>query len=266
MSAPGAETAAEPSGVVHRDELARYLGVLLRIDEGSDYGPNGLQVEGAAEIGCLVTGVSACQELFERAAAERADAVLVHHGLFWKGLSPVITGIMARRVRTLIDADLSLFAYHLPLDRHPELGNNALAARAFGLVDVEPFAPHQGLPVGFMGRFPTPLAAEELVHRCQAIYGQAPLAFTDGPPQVRTVGIVSGGAQSDLHAAIGEGLDAFITGEASEWVMNLARENGIHFLAAGHYATERLGVRAVGDHLAERYGIEALFIDVPNPV
>lgn len=251
---------------MQRDELIRYLDDYLDAGRGKDYGPNGLQVEGRAEIGKVVTGVSACQELFTRAAAAGADAVLVHHGLFWTGMPYTLTGVRYRRVAALIDSGLNLIAYHLPLDRHPELGNNALAAHAFGLVDLEPFADLEGLPVGFSGRFPEPIAADELVSRCREIFGQQPLVFPHGPDPVTSLGIVSGGAQKELYQAIDAGLDAYLTGEVSEFVMNLAREAGIHYLAAGHYATERLGIRALGDHLAERFAVEAEFIDVPNPV
>ena len=161
---------------------------------------------------------------------------------------------------------MHLVAYHLPLDRHPELGNNALAVKKLGLYSVEPFGLYQGLPIGFRGRYPEPIPIAEFVVRCAQTFGQEPLGFLSGPDPVATVGIVSGGAQGEVHQAIAEGLDAYITGEASEWVMNIARENRIHYLACGHYATERLGIRALGDHLAERFGLEHEFIDVPNPV
>lgn len=252
--------------MIERDELVRYLDRYLEAGKGGDYGPNGLQVEGRPEIHKLATGVSACEELFERAAAEGADAVLVHHGIFWRGLPSTLVGMRYRRVAALVRSGLSLIAYHLPLDRHPEVGNNALAARAFGLVDLQPFAEAEGMPVGFSGRFPEPLPAAELVARCRAIFEREPLVLGAGPDPVRTLGIVSGGAQSELWAAVEAGLDAYLTGEASEWVMNVARECGLHYLAAGHYATERLGIRALGDHVAERFGVEVQFIDVPNPV
>ena len=251
---------------VHRTTLIAYLDELLDARRGRDYGPNGLQVEGREEIRKIVTGVSACHELFVKAREAQADAVLVHHGIFWDGMPRILTGVQYRRVAELIRGDLNLIAYHLPLDRHPELGNNALACRDFGLTDLEPFAIHEGTPVGFKGRFPEPIPAAELVSRCERVYQQKPLAFPDGPEPVRTLGIVSGGAQRELHIAIGEGLDAYITGEVSEWVMNVAREAKVHYLAAGHYATERLGIRALGEHLREKFGIEAEFIDVPNPV
>ena len=256
----------EKTGMIERDRLIRYLDALLEGQVGRDFGPNGLQVEGKAEIRKLVTGVSACLELFTRAAEVGADAVLVHHGIFWEGMPRVLTGFQGRRVAALVRAEMNLIAYHLPLDRHEELGNNGIAARRFGLEGIEPFALHDGLPVGFRGRFGEPISAEALVARCAEIYGQAPLTFLSGPAAVGSLGIVSGGGQREIYTAISAGLDAYVTGEVSEWVMNVAREAGVHYLAAGHYATERLGIRALGEHLAERFGLEVEFIDVPNPV
>jgi dinuclear metal center YbgI/SA1388 family protein len=251
---------------IDRDRLVAYLDAYLDAGASRDYAPNGLQVEGRPTIGKIVTGVSACQELFERAAAAGADAVLVHHGLFWRGASLRLTGVAWRRVKALLAADLNLIAYHLPLDRHPEVGNNAVAARRLGLVELAPFGLHEGLPVGFSGRFAEPLPAPELVARCRRLYAQEPLVLGRGPRRLTAVGIVSGSAPRDLHTALEAGLDAFLTGEATEWVTNLAREAGIHYLACGHYATERLGVQALGEHLAERFGVAVEFIDVPNPV
>lgn len=253
------------SRAVDRDVLLAYLDQLLEPSSFSDYGPNGLQVEGRAEIRKLVTGVSACQELFVAARQVGADAVLVHHGLFWKWQSPILTGMHYRRVRELIEGEINLLAYHLPLDAHAELGNNALAAKAFGLEHLEPFVRHEGKPIGWKGRFPEPVAAIELEARCVEIFGQRPLVYRCGPNLVRSLGIVSGGAQKDFYQAIAEELDAYLTGEVSEWVMNVARESGTHYLAAGHYATERLGVRELGRHLGDRFGILVEFIDVPNP-
>jgi dinuclear metal center YbgI/SA1388 family protein len=251
---------------VDRQALVSYLDQLLDAGNGRDYGPNGLQVEGKETIGKIVTGVSACEELFVRARQAGADAVLVHHGIFWDGMPRVLTGIQYRRVAALIRGDMSLLAYHLPLDRHPELGNNVLAARDLGLKSLEPFGLHEGLPIGFKGHFPFPVTADELVERCRKTYGQEPLTFLAGPDPVKTLGIISGGAQREVYQAIAEGLDAYITGEVSEWVMNVVREAKIHYLSCGHYATERLGIRALGEHLATRFAIEAEFIDVPNPV
>ncbi|MCG8458902.1 MAG: Nif3-like dinuclear metal center hexameric protein [Holophagales bacterium] len=251
---------------MHRDELVAFLDHFLDAANGDDYCPNGLQVEGREDVHRVITAVSACEELFRIARERRADAVLVHHGVFWHGMPLPLTGIQHRRIRQLVLGELNLLAYHLPLDRHAEVGNNALAARDFGLVELTPFAPHRGLPTGFSGRFPEPIAARELLRRCEEVYGQAPLCFAHGPDPVRNLGIVSGGAQKDFYSAIAEGLDAFVTGEVSEWVMNVARESRTHYLAAGHYATERCGIRRLGELVAERFDLEVEFVDIPNPV
>lgn len=251
---------------MNRDELVGFLDDYLKSPGQSDFGPNGLQVQGAAEVRKIVTSVSACRELFEQAAEAGADAVLVHHGIFWKGTSPVLTGMQYGRVKSLLDHDINLIAYHLPLDRHAEVGNNALAAGAFGLTDVQSFGPYQGEDIGFRGRFAEPISAEDLSRRCEEIFGQKPLHFAAGPDPISTLGIISGGAQREVYQAIELGLDAYLTGEATEWVMNVARENAIHYLAAGHYATERLGIRALGKQVEEHFGIEVEYVDVPNPV
>jgi dinuclear metal center YbgI/SA1388 family protein len=262
---PAPHTDPAASGIELRS-LVGYLDGLLDAQRGEDYCPNGLQVEGRDRVSRLAVGVSACEELFVRAREWGADAVLVHHGIFWQGLPLALTGYQYRRVAELIRSGLSLLAYHLPLDRHPEFGNNAVAARHFGLGDIEPFGVHLRQPVGFRGRFATPMPVSELVQRCTAIYGREPLAFLSGPDPVATVGIISGGAQREFAQAVSAGLDAYITGEVSEWVMNVARESRTHFLAAGHYATEVFGVQALGGHLAARFGLSVEFIDVPNPV
>lgn len=250
---------------MRRDDLIAYLHEYLAV-EGGDYCPNGLQVEGTDEIRRVVTGVSSCRELFERARDLEADAVLVHHGIFWQGQPYPLVGIQYRRVKLLIESGINLLAYHLPLDRHGELGNNVLAARAFGLEHLETFAAHEGLDVGFHGRFPEPISADELIRRAREIFDREPLAFPFGPDPVKTLGIVSGGAERSLYEAIDLGLDAFLTGEVSEWVQNVARESGIHFLSCGHSATEVLGIRTLGEHLAETLGLDVTFVDVPNPV
>ena len=244
------------ANTVRRDALVSYLDQYLD-SRGKDFGPNGLQVEGREEIGKIVTGVSACQELFVRARAAGADAVLVHHGLFWEGMPRALTGFQFRRVAELIRGEMSLLAYHLPLDRHLEVGNNAVAGRELGLKRIEPFGQYDGLPLGVKGLFPEPVSADELVARCRRVYGQEPLVYLAGPRSISTLGVISGGGQSEFYSAIEEGLDAYITGEVTEWVMNVARETGVHYLAAGHYATERLGVRALGEHLA-RHDVDHL--------
>ena len=251
---------------MRRDDLIRYLDTYLDAARDRDYGPNGLQVEGREQIETIVTAVSSCEELFVRARTLGADAVLVHHGIFWDGQPMVLKGFQLRRVRQLIEGNLNLIAYHLPLDRHGELGNNILAAKTFGLEQIVPFAPHRGLEIGFRGVFPQPLAEAELARRCREVYGQDPLVQSGGRVEIRSLGIVSGGAQREFYAAIDAGCDAFLTGEVSEWVMNVARETSVTYLAAGHYATERLGIRRLGEHLAEKFGVVAHFVDIPNPV
>lgn len=251
---------------VSRDRLVAYLNDLLDADRTGDFGPNGLQVEGTATVEHVVTGVSACRQLFEHAAAIGAQAVLVHHGLFWRGDSRRLVGFRKRRVGELISSDINLIAYHLPLDRHAELGNNALAARRLGLEEIEEFGTYEGAPLGFRGRFREPVEAAELSRRSEALFGQAPRLFGGSGEPISTLGIISGAAQRELYTAVDEGLDAFLTGEASEWVVNVARETGTLYVAAGHYATERLGIEALGEHVAAHFGLTVEFLDVPNPV
>jgi dinuclear metal center YbgI/SA1388 family protein len=252
--------------MAQRDEIIAYLDALLEIDEFTDYGPNGLQVPGADEVSLVVTGVSAQRELFERAAAAGAELVLCHHGLFWDFQPRALGAAMKERLRTLFDADLSLAAYHLPLDAHPQVGNNALICAALGLERAEPFAEHKGRSIGFVGRSSDGIAFQELRERCATAFGQEPFVWDCGPELVHSVAIVSGGAPGDLGAAIAHGVDAFLTGETAEHVMADARENGVHFIAGGHYATERLGIRRLGELVAERFGVEHRFVEIPNPV
>jgi len=256
----------ETPGVVDRDTLVRWLDDYLGAHDGKDYGPNGLQVQGKSEIRKIATGVSACLELFQKARELGADAVLVHHGIFWDGLFPTLTGMQYHRVAELIKHDINLLAYHLPLDRHPEVGNNAVACRALGLEDLQPFGEAFGLPVGWKGRFPTPIPAQELIARCRTFYDREPLAFPYGPDPVETLGVISGGAQKEFWSAINDGLDAYITGEVSEWVMNVARETRTHYLACGHYATEVCGVRELGERVARECGVGTELLHVSNPV
>lgn len=249
-----------------RDAIVAYLDELLEPGRYSDYGPNGLQVPGADEVRTVVTGVSANRALIETAVALDADLLLVHHGLFWGGKQTGIDHLMAGRLRPLFKHDVSLVAYHLPLDGHTEVGNNALIADALELTGRHPFATHGGAPLGIAGSLPgeglEPDAFAQLVGR----FCQPPIAFLHGPERIRTVGVVSGGAGDDVHEAAALGLDAFITGEAEERSQAAAEEEGIHFLAAGHHATERFGVRRLGDLLAHQFGIDHKFVDIENPV
>jgi dinuclear metal center YbgI/SA1388 family protein len=250
-------------------EILAHVDELLEIAAFEDYGPNGLQVPGAADVELVVSGVSGQAELFERAAAAGAQMVLVHHGILWDFQPRRIDRVQARRLRALLANDISLVAYHLPLDAHPVLGNNALIATALGCEDDgrEPFGHAKGRPVGVEASFPDPgIASDELVGRVRGATGREPLAFLAGPDRVRRIGIVSGAAAEMIQEAIERGLDAFLTGEPAEHVMATAREAGIHFLAAGHYATETFGVRRIGELIAERFGIAHEFVDISNPI
>ena len=249
-----------------RDRIIAFLDELLAVEEFDDYGPNGLQVPGSEEVGTVATGVSAHQELFERAAGIGAELVLCHHGILWDSQPRVITPQLKKRLAALFERDMSLAAYHLPLDAHPVVGNNALLCEALGLELSEPFAEHRGRPIGFVGRAPQGIPFRELRERCGRAFGQDPFVWDSGPEIVRSVGIVSGGAASDLALAVDAGLDAFLTGEPAEPAMADAREGGIHFIAGGHYATETFGVRRLGELLAERFDIRHEFLEVPNPV
>lgn len=247
---------------------------LLQPSRFQDYGPNGLQVPGPERTSTLVTGVSAHAELFRLAAAEQADLLLVHHGLFWRATHPAgadpIDAAMKRRLQLLFGSEIALAAYHLPLDAHPELGNNALIARALGAEATAPFASHKGEPIGVLATLPEdgipPSGPTGLIPAVQRLTGQPPLAFEHGPPRVRTIAIVTGAGTDYLPDAIAAGADAFLTGEPAERAMAQAREGAIHFLAAGHHATETFGVEALGEHLARRFGVRHTFIDVPNPI
>jgi dinuclear metal center YbgI/SA1388 family protein len=243
-----------------------HLDDLLEPGAFDDYGPNGLQVPGAEQVAVVATGVSAHRELFERAADAGAQLVISHHGLFWNSQPRSLTPAMKTRLQSLFATDMSLAAYHLPLDAHPEVGNNALICEALGLERGEPFGRHRERTIGFVGRSPEGLTFDQLRERCRAALGREPFAWPFGPDRVHTVGVVSGGAASSLAEAAALGLDAFLTGEPTEYAMADARESGLHFLAGGHYATETFGVRRLGDVLAERFGVEHRFIDVPNPV
>jgi dinuclear metal center YbgI/SA1388 family protein len=253
--------------VAERDQVIAFCDELLQSRDFEDYGPNGLQVPGAPRVEKVASGVSAQRELIERAAATGAQLLVVHHGLFWDAQPRSLSQHLAARLRAAFEADLSIAAYHLPLDAHREIGNNALLCEALGLeLDERPFAPHRGNPIGVIGASRDGLPAEELFARVSDSVGRKPLVFASGPPEVRSVGIVSGAGTSALAEAITLGLDAFLTGEPAEFAMAEARDAGIHFIAAGHYATETLGIRELGGRIAEGLDVDHEFIDVPNPI
>ena len=248
-------------------DIVAFLDGLLEIDRFADLGPNGLQVPGAEQVTTVLTGVSAQKELFERAIAEDAQLVLAHHGMLWDFESRRIGPAQAARLKLLLTNDVALAGYHLPLDAHPEHGNNALLAAALGATSQEPAFPYKGQTIGAIAHFDGDgIPAAELFERVATVTNRTPLTFDAGPARIRTLGIVSGAAGSSLTDAIDLGLDAFLTGEPKEHVMAQARENAIHFIAAGHYATETFGIRRIGELVAERFGVEHVFAAVPNPV
>jgi dinuclear metal center YbgI/SA1388 family protein len=250
-----------------RDEVLGYCDDLLDCGSFDDYGPNGLQVPGRAEVTKVATGVSANLETLERAIGGGAELVLAHHGLLWGDELSPLSVPMAARLRALLCSDASLAAYHLPLDAHPEIGNNALLRDALDLdADERPFGMAKGSAVGLIGRASEAIGLDELRRRLADAVGQEPLVFDSGPDRISTVGIVTGAGGFAVHEAGALGLDALVTGEPSEPVMGEAREYRVHFLAGGHYATETFGIRRLGELVAERFGIEHEFIDVPNPI
>ena len=244
-------------------DLVSYCDELLESSGFDDYCPNGLQVQAGEEIGLLVSGVTASQALIDATVEAGADALLVHHGFFWKGESPCIRGLKGRRIGTLIRNGITLLAYHLPLDAHGQLGNNAQLAQLLGIGAVQPPAPGQGLV--WQGELERELLLEELAGRVGSALGRVPLAVAGGDRPVRRIAWCSGAAQGYIEQAAALGVDAYLSGEISEPTAHLARELGIHYLAAGHHATERYGVQSLGTHLARHFGITHRYIDIDNP-
>jgi dinuclear metal center YbgI/SA1388 family protein len=247
--------------MAQRDAILKYAAELLDLDAYADYGPMGLQVQGAEEVTRIACGVSASLALFQRAAELEAQLLIVHHGLFWDNESRRITAPMRRRLQALFDADLTLAAYHLALDAHPELGNNVLVAKQLGIEPKERFA-----GIGFGGPLRPPTEAQRFVRRVSEKLGREPLVFPHGPEKVTRAAVVTGRGGRYFAEAAAAGYDLFLTGEAEEPALHLARELGVHYVAAGHYATERLGVQALAKALAEHFGIEADYVELGNPV
>lgn len=253
--------------MAERDEILAFADDLLGINGFSDYGPNGLQVPGRSEVGRIATAVSAHLASIEAAVEREADLLITHHGLFWDFHPRSLSEAMAARLRIALGAGLNLAGYHLPLDAHPEIGNNALIVRQLGFETVPgELGEVKGRFIGAIGRRSEPIPAPALFQLVSGELGREPLVFPAGPEQIETIGVVTGAGASEIHRAIELGLDAYLTGEPSEHVMADAREGGIHFVAAGHYATEICGIRTLGELLAERFRVEHEFIDLPNPV
>ncbi len=247
-------------------ELQLTLEEILQPQKFRDYCPNGLQIEGRAEVSRLVSGVTACQQLIDAAIAVDADAILVHHGFFWRGENEAITGMKRRRIAALLASDVSLLAYHLPLDAHPQFGNNACLARLLDISVEGELNPLDADVVGNVGSFAGATRVADLMERIEQRLGRAALLIGDAQATVRRVAWCTGAGQGFIEQALAAGADIFISGEISEQTVHVAREEGIHFIAAGHHATERYGVQALGVEVAQRLDIEHQFIDIDNPV
>ncbi len=247
--------------MMKNSELERLINEKLNSSAISDFAPNGLQVEGRSDVRKIITGVTACQALLDEAVRQQADAVIVHHGYFWKSEPAVIRGMKRNRLKTLLANDINLYGWHLPLDMHAELGNNAQLGRLLGVEiqgEIDPLVP--------WGTFPTALSGVELASWLELRLGRTPLWCGDtGPDEIRRVAWCTGGGQGFIDNAARFGIDAFITGEVSEQTIHSAREQGIHFYAAGHHATERGGIQALSDWLTTETDLDVTFIDIPNP-
>ena len=252
--------------MVQLTQLINFCDELLLVATFSDYAPNGLQIEGAARVNKIVTGVTASQALIDAAVAADADLLLVHHGFFWKGESACITGIKRRRIGKLIENNVSLVAYHLPLDAHPELGNNAQLAQLLGLKIEGRFGRDERDLIGMFGSLQKPLSGTEFAEHISNALGRQVLHLPGDAEPIEKVAWCSGAAQSYIESTQPLGVQAFISGEVSEQTTHFVRESGIHYYAAGHHATERYGVKALGELLAQRFHIVHEFIDIDNPI
>ena len=251
---------------VELTELVEYCDEILKSSEFMDYCPNGLQVQGRSQVQKIVTGVTACQALLDEAVKHQADLVLVHHGYFWKGENAPLTGIKYQRIRTLIQHEMSLLAYHLPLDAHPSMGNNARLAVKLGLEVEDSLEPGKNNAIGNIGRVSEPCSLKRFTQRVVQALDREPQVISGGDHKVNKVAWCTGAAERYIEKAIALGADTYISGEISEPVVHIAREAGIHYLGAGHHATERYGVQALGEHLARHFGLEHQYIEVANPV
>ncbi len=248
--------------MIQRDELLQYFSSLLTPEKFQDYCPNGLQVEGKSAIKTLITGVTACQALLEQAVIQGADAILVHHGYFWRGETPTIVGMKQRRLKTLLQHDINLFAYHLPLDAHPEVGNNAQLAQQLGLTII----PQASQTLLWLGVTAMPMTVADFTQHLTQVLSRPPLHIAASQALIHKVAWCTGAAQDEIEAAKSLGADAFISGEISERTVHAARELEIHYFAAGHHATERYGVQALGAQVAQQFGLVHTFIDIDNVV
>mgnify|MGYP000053007628 FL=1 len=246
--------------------LVAKANALLEPEQFQDYCPNGLQVQGASNVAVLVSGVTASQALIDRAVELNADAVIVHHGYFWKGEDPCVVGIKQQRLKTLLENNISLLAYHLPLDAHPELGNNTQLAKLLGVEITGGLQRGQSRPVGNVGRLPGPMPVEQFVRQVAIKLGREPMWIAGGAEIIETLAWCTGAAQSYIGDAVEQGVDLFLSGEISEPTVHVARESAVHYVAAGHHATERYGIKALAEKLAQHFELDHHFVDIDNPV
>ncbi len=250
---------------MNRCKFTKYLNQFFKNDEFQDMCPNGLQVEGNENIHKIVIGVSASVELFEKAIEKKADTIIVHHGVIWNFERPLYKGGYKKRIQLLLENNINLLAYHLPLDAHPEIGNNIQIASKLGLEDTSPFGEYKGKIIGIRGSLPA-VDSESFFLRIKEKINIDTMFFPFGPEKINTVGIISGGAQNDVKQAVLDGLDFYLTGEVSEHILHYVKEEKIHFASCGHHATERFGIIALGEHLKNKFNLNVEYIDIPNPV
>lgn len=248
---------------LHREELRSYLDTLLNSSAFSDMCPNGLQIEGQDEVTALITAVTPSLDVIQEAVERGATALLTHHALLSDYSCRTITGVHKKKIELLVKHNISLFSYHLPLDAHEKFGNNALLCRLLGVVTLEPFVFERGMSIGWKGELHR--EREEMFSLIKEKINPSALILPFGPDIIRRIGVVSGGAQNNISDAIREGCDLYLTGEVSEHTYYIAKEEGIHFVAGGHHATEVFGVRELGEHIAQKFGIKSTFIDTKNP-
>lgn len=246
-------------------ELEQLINQKLSSDKINDYAPNGLQVEGKTEIKKIITGVTASLALIDYAISQNADAILVHHGYFWKSENPCIRGMKGKRIKALLVNDINLYGYHLPLDVHPELGNNAQLAKLLDIKNLQPLE-KGAVSIPVWGELKEPMTGKDFAEKIEKVLNRKPLiCIENGPHLIRKIGICTGGGQGYIDLAAEQGCDAFITGEVSEQTIHSAREQELHFFSAGHHATERYGIKALGEWLAKEYGFDVEFKDIDNP-
>jgi dinuclear metal center YbgI/SA1388 family protein len=244
-------------------DLVNYMDDYLKVSEITDVSINGLQIEGKRDVKKICLGVDSSLEIFKETSKRKADLLIVHHGLIWGGLKN-IRGLVKERISFLVENDISLYAVHLPLDMHPEVGNNIELLKILNLTDPEPFGAYHGVKIGFKGRYEKMKSIKEISKNLEKSLPTKVESFNFGPEKIKSVGIVSGGGGSAFEDCIKEELDLFITGEPSHTIYHIAKESGINLIFAGHYATEKLGVMALGRNVEEKYGVKAEFIDIPT--